>query len=87
LRAVIQDDLPRCAHKLASPWGAGDKSLNFMQDSEITRGQPQLKELAANPIPFSARRARPRIASPINQRRGNSGFCKELRAEACQMVM
>jgi hypothetical protein len=86
-RAVTQDDLRRCAHKHAPFRGAGDKSLNLIQDSQITRGLPQFEEFAANPFPSSAHRARPQMASPIDQHRSRLGFRPKPRAEACQMMM
>jgi hypothetical protein len=86
-RPVLPNDHRSCAHKLAPLRGAGDKTLDFIQNSQVTLGLAQLKELAANPFSSSACRARPRIASQIDQFRGHLGFRQKPRAEPPQVMV
>jgi hypothetical protein len=86
-RAVVQDNFRCGAHKLAPLGGFGHKALNFIQDSQITRGVPQLKDFAANPSPFSVRSARCRVVSYLDQFRGDFCFPSKPRAKAFQVMM
>ena len=51
------------------------------------RGLAQFEEFATDPLPFSACRARPRIASQIEQLRSNSCFPPKPRAQAFQVMV